>query len=279
MKNNSKSGTFFVLLSAVTFSFAGILIKIIDWSPVTINGVRSIFAAAVMFIFMKAKGNKIKVNKTVIFAALCNVVMNLTYVCATKITSAANAIVLQFTMPIFIIIFSAVFLKKKPQKAEVITCITVFAGIICFFFDGLTTKGMAGNILAIISGVAYAVIFMQKEFPNSDFESSALLGQLMSVLIGIPFLFSESSFTVTDIWAVAVLGVVQMGLSYVFLSIGLRSVSPITASLISTIEPILNPVLVAVFYHETVGWMSLFGGAVVIGSVAVYNVLKANSIK
>ncbi len=158
MKNNSKSGTFFVLLSAVTFSFAGILIKIIDWSPVTINGVRSIFAAAVMFIFMKAKGNKIKVNKTVIFAALCNVVMNLTYVCAIKITSAANAIVLQFTMPIFIIIFSAVFLKKKPQKAEVITCITVFAGIICFFFDGLTTKDMAGNILAIISGAAYAVI-------------------------------------------------------------------------------------------------------------------------
>ena len=87
MKNNSRSGTFFVLLSAVTFSLAGILIKIIDWSPVTINGVRSIFAAAVMFAFMKATGHKIRVNKTVIFAALCNVVMNLTYVCATKITS------------------------------------------------------------------------------------------------------------------------------------------------------------------------------------------------
>ena len=73
-----------MLLSAVTFSLAGILIKIIDWSPVTINGVRSIFAAAVMFAFMKATGHKIRVNKTVIFAALCNVVMNLTYVCATK---------------------------------------------------------------------------------------------------------------------------------------------------------------------------------------------------
>lgn len=275
MKNNSRSGTFFVLLSAVTFSLAGILIKIIDWSPVTINGVRSIFAAAVMFAFMKATGHKIRVNKTVIFAALCNVVMNLTYVCATKITSAANAIVLQFTMPIFIIIFSVVFLKKKPQKAEVVTCITVFAGIICFFFDGLTAKGMAGNILAIISGATYAVILMQKAIPNSDFESSAFFGQLMSVAIGVPFLFTESSFTSTDIWAVAVLGIVQMGLSYVFLSIGLRSVSPITASLTSTVEPILNPVLVAIFYHETVGWLSLFGGAVVIGSVAVYNVLKA----
>ena len=148
-----------------------------------------------------------------------------------------------------------------------------------FFFNGLPAKTAAVKawLLSpiVISGATYAVILMQKAIPNSDFESSAFFGQLMSVAIGVPFLFTESSFTSTDIWAVAVLGIVQMGLSYVFLSIGLRSVSPITASLTSTVEPILNPVLVAIFYHETVGWLSLFGGAVVIGSVAVYNVLKA----
>lgn len=275
MKNNSKSGVFFVLLSAVTFSLAGILIKIIDWSPVTINGVRSIFAAAVMFIFMKATGHKIRANKTVIFAAVCNMMMNLSYVFATKITSAANAIVLQFTMPIFIIIFSVIFLKKKPQRAEIITCVTVFAGIICFFFDGLTAKGMVGNLLAVFSGMTYAIIFMQKAIPHSDFESSAFFGQIMSAVISIPFWFAETSCTFTDIWAVVVLGVVQMGLSYVFLSVGLSTVSPITASLTSTIEPILNPVLVAIFYHETMGTLSFVGAATVISSVAVYNILKA----
>lgn len=276
MKHNQKTGTVFVLLSAVTFSLAGILIKIIDWSPITINGVRSIFAAAVMLIYLKATRHRIRCNKTIMFAAVCNVVMNLTYVFATKITSAANAVVLQFTMPIFIIIFSVVFLKKKPQKAEIVTCITVFAGIVCFFFDGLTARGMLGNILAIISGATYAVVFMQKAVPNSDFESSALFGQLMSIVISIPFWFFESSFTFTDIWATALLGTVQMGISYVLLSVGLTSVSPITASLTSTIEPILNPVIVAIFYHEHIGTLSFIGAAAVIGSVAVYNVLKAS---
>lgn len=276
---NGKNGTLFVLLSAITFSLAGILIKIINWSPVTINGVRSIFAAIVMLIFMKATHHKIKCNKVVLAAAVSNVVMNLTYVYATKITSAANAVVLQFTMPIFIIVFSVIFLKKKPQKAEIVTCITVFAGIVCFFFDGLTAKGMLGNILAVISGATYAVIFMQKAIPNSDFESSALLGQLMSAAISIPFWFFESSVTVTDIWAVALLGTVQMGLSYVLLSIGLSSVSPVTASLTSTVEPILNPVIVAIFYGERIGPLSLAGAAMVIGSVGVYNVLKAKEVK
>lgn len=116
MKHNQKTGTVFVLLSAVTFSLAGILIKIIDWSPITINGVRSIFAAAVMLIYLKATRHRIRCNKTIMFAAVCNAVMNLTYVFATKITSAANAVVLQFTMPIFIIIFSVVFLKKSPKR-------------------------------------------------------------------------------------------------------------------------------------------------------------------
>ncbi len=269
------SGTICVFLSAVSFSLAGILIKLISWSPITINGIRSIFGALVMLVFMKATKHKFKVNKVVILAAVCNAIMNFTYVMATKMTSAANAIVLQFTMPIFIIIFTAVFLGKRPKKVEVITCVVVFLGIICFFLDGLTSGGFLGNILAIISGATYAIVFMQKSIKNSDFESSVVISQFMSVVISIPFWFSETQFGFTNWWAVILLGTVQMGLSYVLLSAGLEKVTPITASIISTIEPILNPILVAVFCHETIGIYSFIGATIVICSVGVYNILGA----
>ena len=278
-KNNriKLQGLVCVFLSAVFFSLAGILIKLISWSPMTINGIRSIFAALVMLVYIKKIGHRFVLNKTVFFGALCNTVMNGTFVIATKITSAANAIVLQFTMPIFIIVFTMIFFKKRPKTSETVTCLIVFSGIVCFFFDSLTRAGMLGNILAIVSGAAYAGVFMQKRIPGSDFESSAVIGQLLSVVISIPFWFQESTFTFTDAWAIVVLGVVQMGFAYILLAKGLEHVSPITASITSTIEPILNPAIVALFYGESMGMFSKLGAGIVICSVAVYNILNAKN--
>lgn len=268
-------GTIYVLLSAIFFSLGGLLIKLIPWSSITIQGVRSIFSSLVIGGYMFLTGRKFVFNKSVLFGAICNMAMAFTFVMATKMTTAANAIVLQFTEPIFVILLLWMLYKKRPGKDAVIACLFVFAGILCFFFESLTAGGMAGNLLAIFSGFSYALVFLMKKFPGADFESSILLSNVMSVLIGIPSFIKETNHSATVWGCIIFLGTLQCGFSYVFLSKGLDFVSPVTASLTSTIEPILNPILVAVFYNEAIGKMAIIGALLVIGSATVYNVKEA----
>ena len=135
----------------------------------------------------------------VLLGAVLNFVMALTFVMATKMTTAANAIVLQFTEPVFLILIVWIVYRQKPKKDAVLTCILVLCGIFCFFFESLSTGGMAGNILAIVSGVTYAGVFLIKKFPGGDFESSLMVSHLISIVVGIPFLMRETVFTST-VW-------------------------------------------------------------------------------
>lgn len=270
-------GMVYVLISAVLFSLGGVLIKKITWSPITINGIRNIFAFMVMALYIIKKRHKVVINKVVIWGAVCNILMNLTFVMATKLTSAANAIVLQFTEPIFLILFIWLIWKQKPDKKAILACIFVFGGILCFFFDKISYDGQLGNLLAIISGALYAFVFLIKKMKKSDFESSILISQLASFLIFIPWYFKESNYTAANVLLIMILGFVQMGLAYVFLAMGLDRVSPVTASLTSTIEPILNPILVAVIYGEMISGIAIAGAAIVIISSTLYNVVNAKA--
>jgi transposase InsO family protein len=129
-----------------------------------------------MLIYLKKINHKIIINKVVIGGATCNLLMNLTFVIATKLTSAANAIVLQFTAPIFLIIYIWIIWRKKPDRKAVAACISVFAGILCFFFDKLSFNGQLGNFLAIISGALYAVIFLLKKIKDIHSKSRGVYG-------------------------------------------------------------------------------------------------------
>lgn len=293
LDKNSIKGTMYVLLSAICFSTGGVLIKSIPWSSFTIQGLRSVFSFLVIGAFMLVRRQKFVWNRTVFFGAVCNTVMSLAFVAATKMTTAANAIVLQFTEPVFVILLMWTLYKKKPGKDAVIACFLVFTGILCFFLESLSAGGMAGNLLAILSGLTYALVMMQKGFKGADFESSLMVSNVMSVVIGIPAYLVDQPFgPVLNIWRMSagygladswssiwlcmvLLGVFQYGFSYIFLSKGLDHVSPVTASLTSTIEPILNPLLVAAFYGETVGAMAIIGAVLVVGSATFYNVRKA----
>ena len=150
----------------------------------------------------------------------------------------------------------------------------VMIGILCFFFDKLSTEGTLGNLLAIFSGLMYAFVFLLKKIPNADFESSVLLAHLLGFVTGFPFLLRETDFSVPNLVMILVLGIFQFGLAFVCLAVGLSLVSPIAASLASTIEPILNPILVAIFYHETIGPSSLIGAVIVLGAALYYSIFN-----
>ena len=274
---NSVRGIAYVLASAICFSLAGVLIKAIDWSALAVSGGRSIFAAIVLYVFLRSQGKRLVLNGPTVIGAAINFTMLQSFVTATKLTTAANAIVLQFTMPAWIILLTWIFFHERPTRSSVIACVVIFAGIACFFFDRLSFEGIWGNVIAIISGISYAGVFMMKRIPNCDFESAAVLSFITCAACGIPDLLHETNFAPTTIAAVVALGVAQVGLAYVFLSKGLDCVTPITASLISAIEPILNPLLVAIFIGEHIGPLSFVGAVLVIGSATAYNVHEARN--
>lgn len=271
----SIKGTLYVLLSAICFSTGGVLIKLIPWSSVSIQGIRSIFSTAVIGGYLLFHHRKFVCNKAVVFGAVCNTVMAFSFVAATKLTSAANAIVLQFTEPVFVILLLWLLYKKKPGKDAVLACVIVFSGILCFFFESLSGGGLLGDFLAVFSGFSYALVMLMKKFPGADFESSLLLSNLFSVVVGIPAYVKETEFSMEIWFFMVLLGVIQFGVSYIFLSKGLDKVSPVAASLTSTIEPILNPLLVVVFCGETVGRTALLGALLVVGGATVYNLRQA----
>ncbi len=275
LQNQTFRGVFFTLLSAICFSLAGVIIKQIPWSALSINGFRCTFALIIMLAYMAGRGQRLVINGPVLLGALLNFLTIFLFVKANVMTSAANAIVLQFCCPIFTIFFSAVFLKVRPSKVAVPACAVITAGILCFFCDQLSADGMIGSICALVSGACYAGVFLSKKIPGCCFESATVVSCAFSMLIGYPALMQETILTPTIVILAMVLGVVQFGLAFIFLSIGLDNVSATTVALTSTIEPILNPIIVAVVLGETIGPLSMFGAFLVIGAATVYNVLDA----
>lgn len=271
------NGTLFVAVSALLYSIGGLCIKLIPWNGLSINGARTAIALLVIGGYMLLVRHPLRFNRWILLGAITVSVTNTLFSVANKMTTAANAIVLQFTVPIFVMLFSMLFFGKRPQRIDVIACVVVFGGIVFFFLDSLEMGGGIGNLLALISGVTYAGVFLLREMPNSDAISSVFWGDVLSAITGLPFLFQETQFTTTAWISLIVMGLFQVGLAYVFLCIGLQTTPPVTASLITGIEPVLNPILVAVFYHETIGPLALLGAAIVIGGILGYNMLKLKS--
>ena len=269
------TGVLCVFLAAVLYSIGGLCIKVIPWSGMAINGGRTAIAAVVVGIYLLLTKHPPKWNRWICLGALCICVTNNLFSVANKLTTAANAIVLQYTAPIFVILLSMILLRRRPGRLDLAACAVVLGGIVLCFADSLAGGGLGGDVLALISGLTYAGVFMMNDMPDSDGISSAFWGHLVSAAVGLPFLAMETDFSLTPVVSLLVLGVFQVGLAFIFLTEGLKTTPSVMASLVSGIEPVLNPILVAVFYHETMGPLALAGAAVVIVGVVGYNVLLA----
>ncbi len=269
------SGPLCVFAAAVLYSIGGLCIKLIPWHGMSINGGRNLIAVLVVGGYLRLVGHRLKWDRWIALGAAAVCGTNTLFTLANKMTTAANAIVLQFTAPIFVMLLSALFWKKRPGKLDLAVCGVTFLGVLCFFLDSVDAGGMAGNVLALLSGLTYAGVFLLNDLPDADPISSVFWGDVCSAALGLPFLLRETSFGATALTSLVILGVFQVGLAYILMCRGLKTTPAVTASLISGIEPVLNPVLVAIFYHETVGPLSLLGASVVIVSVVVYHILRA----
>lgn len=269
--NKKRTGIAAMLGASLCFSVGGLLIKIIPWNPLVINGVRNLIACCVIGLFIILTKHRLKFNLTVMAGALCMAGVTTCYTIANKLTTAGNTIVLQYTAPVWIMILMYLFFGKRPGRTELVTIVIVLAGIICFFFEGLSTGKVAGDVFALLSGIFYAGVFMLNQFEKGDALSSIFFGQLMCGVLMTPMIVRETQFSPSILAAVFLLGSVQVGLAYILFSIGTKYTDPVTASVINAIEPVLNPILVAVFYGERLGRLSVIGAVVVITGILFYN--------
>ncbi len=279
--NNAKSqtseriGLLCMFLSALMFSISGLFIKGVPWSPFAINGGRNLIGCMITGLFLIIIRHKPKINPAVFIGAVAMASTSTLFVFANKLTSAANAIVLQFTSPVFIILLMWLIYREKPKKLDVCTCLLTFAGIVCFFVDSMTAGGMLGNVLALISGITYAGVFMMNTAKDSDPISSVFFGQLICAVIGSPFIAFEPVITSEYIVSIITLGILDIGLAYILFSIGIKRTPPVAAALVSGVEPIMSPIWVAIFRHEYISVLAIIGATIVLVSLIGYNVIQA----
>ena len=269
-------GTAMVLAASLCFSTGGLLMKLIPWNPLAINGVRNAISSVVIGLYILATHHRIKFNPTVLVGAISMAGVTTLYSIANKLTTAGNTIILQYTAPIWIVILMYLFFGKKPNRTALISILIVFVGILCFFLEGLSSGKWLGDLLALLSGICYAGVFMLNSFEKGDALSSVFFGQLACGIFMSPFVLGETDFSVPVLLCVFLLGAVQIGLAYIFFTTGTKYTDPVTASIINALEPILNPVLVAVFYGEMLGKLSLVGAVIVICGIMYYNLRNHN---
>jgi drug/metabolite transporter (DMT)-like permease len=272
-----KQALIYLIIASVLWSTGGLLIKLVDLNPVAIAGSRSFIAALLMLLFLKKTGSKVsfKQSKLMYFGAFAYAMTVILFVSANKMTTAANAILLQYTAPIFVAIFSIKILKQKVSKIDWISIFIVMLGMVLFFVGDLNIGQIGGNLVAILSGVflALTIIFLKV---NKDSEPVMMpfIGNIMTFIIALPFILS-SDFTVKSIIGIILLGVFQLGISYILFALAMTNVSPIEGILIPVIEPLLNPIWVLMFTGEMPTIYAIFGGIVVIAGVTLRSILIA----
>ena len=257
----------FLVVTAILWSSAGLLIKMISWNPIAIAGMRSAIATLVLLVFLRRP--HLTWSSAQIGGALAYTVTVILFVLANKLTTAANAILLQYTSPIFVALFGAWFLGERATRLDWTTIFVVMGGMVLFFLDDLTTGGLWGNVCAIASGVTFAcfVLFMRKQKNDSPLES-VFLGNILTALIGFPFMFEAMPSAAS--WVGLILaGVIQLGLSQVLYAAAIKHVAALEAILIAVVEPILNPIWVLLVMGEAPGPWALLGGFVVLVSVTI----------
>ncbi len=258
-----------MVAAALCWSLGGLLIKSVPWPPLAVAGGRGFIAAAFLAAF--APRFRFTWSAAQIGGAVAYAATTVLFVTANKLTTAANAILLQYTAPVWIALLGAWFLGERATRADWVTIALVFAGMGLFFCDDLRFSGIAGNLVALASGVAFAsMTLLLRKQKDTSAEESIFLGNLLAGVIGLPFMLQGGLLPDVRGWvALALLGTVQLGLSYLLYARAIRHVTALEAVLIPVIEPILNPVWVLLALGERPGPLSLVGGVIVLGAVTL----------
>jgi len=267
----------YIVLAASLWSTSGVLVKMLNWHPVAILAGRSLFSSLVFLVYLR----RIPTHWTrwKILASAAYILTQFLFITSTKLTTAANAIFLQYTAPIYVVLLAFWFLRERPSRTDWGSMFVIFLGLLLFFGDELSADGFYGNILAVLSGVTSALMTVslraQKEGTPAE---SILIANLFTALFGFPFVLRET-WTAANWLILLYLGLIQIGLASLLFAKAIKHIPALEANLVSALEPVLNPVWVFLFLGENMGPSALLGGLIVLGGVALSAIGSARAAR
>lgn len=268
-ERDSKSLNYVSLLfvTAILWSTGGVVIKQLSASAPVIACLRS--TGAVIFFMLILRRPIKRPSRTVITGALLYAATVILFVASNKLTTASNAIILQYTAPLYVLLLSRYWLKEKALRSDWIFMLILMGGIVLFFFDDLSGGMLTGNLLALISGACYGSLTINLRLQkDQNPEDTILFGNFICIALTSPFLFIQT-VNVVSIGGSLLLGVFQLGLPYFLFTIALKKVRAIDGILIPIIEPILSPIWAFMILGEAPGFWSIVGGIIVLSASIV----------
>jgi drug/metabolite transporter (DMT)-like permease len=281
IKHTAVSPLLLVLGAAILWSTGGLFIKATSLSALELSFGRSLLAAITIAIVTRHEGfglNRVSAVTSVLYAALL-----ILFVLATKLTTAANAIFLQYTAPVYVLILEPLFYKEKFRLRDLITVAVCVAGMSLFFVGKLRPQDVDGNLVALASGICFALFFLLLRHSRArdvNRASSAIYGNLIVVLICAPAFFGamRRGISTSDLACIAYLGTVQIGVAYLLFTLAMaRGLRSLDASIVGYIEPVLNPIWVFLFIGERPSGWAIVGGAIIITSVLAHMLVSAKA--
>jgi drug/metabolite transporter (DMT)-like permease len=262
-----------LVAAALLWSLGGLLIKAIAWTPMAVAGGRGLIAA--LFLLAVSPRFSLRFSRLEVLGAVAYAACTFTFVAATKATTAANAILLQYTAPVWVALLGSWFLGERATRTDWAAIGVVFVGFALFFADSLEMGHIAGNALAASSGICFAAIalLMRKQKDGTPIKS-IILGNVMAFAAGAPWIFRAPALAPGGWAALALLGLAQLGCSYWLYARAIRHVTAMEAVLIPVVEPILNPIWVLLAIGERPGPLAIAGGALVLGA-ATFRAFKS----
>ncbi len=255
-----------LLAAAVLWSTAGAAIKSCGLGGWQIAGGRSLVAA--IFLVAVVREARVRPTLRVLAVSVAYAFTVVLFVLATKLTTAANAIFIQDTAPLWVLLLSPWLLRERPTRGELLAIPVYGLGLGLFFLDELTAGQVAGNAVALASGVAFAVSIVGLRILRHEGPAALAYGNVVAALAALPLWGRGPAATGADLAIVVYLGIFQLGLAYLAFSRGVTGTPAIEASLLILLEPVLNPIWTFLVAGERPGPWAIAGGAVVLGATA-----------
>ena len=262
-----RKGIIAIILAAVLWSTGGVFVKLLPQDAYTILSYRSLLAAFVFFVFFKRQ--VFQMNGRAWLNAVFYCLLVLSFVVSTKMTTAANSILLQYTGTIYVLLAEPYFFKLKMERVNVVTIIVCAIGMVILVSGDLEAGSMMGNLIAFLSGFLMAALFIGQRLNGPERQPASIFwGNVMMAGVGMPWLLQSPLPTLPEAAMLGWLGILQLGLGFVLFTYGLKRVLAIEGALLTMLEPILNPVWVLLFYKEKPTKGAIIGGMLIILALA-----------
>ena len=268
----------FVLAAALLWSTGGLFIKATTLDAFQLSFGRSLFAAVTVALLTRREG--FRANGLTLVSSVLYALLLLLFVMANKLTTAANAIFLQYTAPVYVLVLEPLLFRERFRRGDVLVVGACAAGMSLFFVGQLRPQDVAGNLTALASGACFALFLLSLRYPRAagvNRASSVIYGNLLLSLVTLPsFAQAAGALTAKDALIILYLGVVQIGLAYTLFTLGMeRGVRSLDAGVAGYIEPMLNPVWVFLFLGERPSDWAILGGSIIIAAVLAHTVALA----